>query len=175
MLLRIASDEDEPFEDALDQIVLQALRKAEASRYLFRSRTYRSGRSYLLFEEDLQDPSQRADGSEWETEEPWLNDEEWLQKYRMSRQAFGILLDKIKDHAVFHPPKARKEQAPMAHQLMTWLKYVGTEGSGASNSNQRNTFRISRGTAEAHRRRVTKPSDHLMNNTFIGLMEVKGR
>ena len=38
---------------------------------------------------------------------------------------------------------------------MTWLKYVGTERSGASSSNQRNTFRISKGAADLYRRRVT--------------------
>jgi hypothetical protein len=40
---------------------------------------------------------------------------------------------------------------------MTWLKYVGTEGSGASNSHQQGTFGIGYyGTADVYRERVTK-------------------
>jgi hypothetical protein len=58
-----------------------------------------------------------------------LNDAEFLQKYRMSRRSFDFLLNMIKDHPVFHTAKVRK-QAPVAFQLMTWLKYVGTEGNG---------------------------------------------
>jgi hypothetical protein len=36
-----------------------------------------------------------------------------------------------------------------------FLKYVGTEGSGANNSNQRHTFSVGYGTAELYRERVT--------------------
>ena len=43
----------------------------------------------------------------------------------------------------------------MKYQLLTWLKYVGTEGNGASNPNQRNTFLIGSGTADLYRKRVT--------------------
>jgi hypothetical protein len=82
--------------------------------------------------------SSQSESSE-EYVQPWLNDEAFLQKYRMSRKSFYALLDLIKVHPVFHTARRRK-QAPVAHQLMTWLKYVGTEGSGASNANQRNTF-----------------------------------
>jgi hypothetical protein len=39
---------------------------------------------------------------------------------------------------------------------MTWLRYVGTEESGASNAHQRNTFGIGYGTAGVYRNRVTK-------------------
>ena len=150
MIDRINWDEDEPLEDTVDLLLFAVYRRAASMRYLFRSSTYRKGNSHEVFERDLQDLQDDSASAE----EPWLNDDEFLQKYRMSRHAFKILHDKIKDHPVFNPPKAKKEQTPSAHQLMTWLKYVGTEGSGASNSNQRNTFRISRGAAEIYRRRV---------------------
>jgi hypothetical protein len=39
---------------------------------------------------------------------------------------------------------------------MVFLKFVGTEGTGASNANQRHTFAIGYGTADKYRRRVTK-------------------
>ena len=38
---------------------------------------------------------------------------------------------------------------------MVLLKYVGIEGAGASNLNQRQTFGVGYGTAELYRRRVT--------------------
>ena len=72
----------------------------------------------------------------------------------MSRDSFCILVDKIKDHPVFY--SKTNKQTPVEHQLMTWLKFVGTEGSGASNHNQRNTFGIGYGTGSSFRRRVTK-------------------
>jgi hypothetical protein len=93
---------------------------------------------------------------------PWLTDNEFLQKYRMSREAFDFVLSKIKDHEVFHHSwrhlrrKKGRRQAPPAHQLMVFLKFLGTEGSGNSNANQRHTFRIGYGTAEKYRNRVTK-------------------
>ena len=155
-LFRHAFDEFDPIEDSLDFFFLGHLRKADSSRYLFRSSSYRKGNSEEIFNKDLFDPV--ADEEEDDSiakEEVWLNEEEFLQKYRMSRTSFKVLLDKIKGHQVFHPPNAKREQVPVAHQLMTWLKYVGTEGSGASSSNQRNTFRISKGAADLYRRRVT--------------------
>ena len=38
---------------------------------------------------------------------------------------------------------------------MVFLFYIGTEGSGANNAGQRNTFAISQGVAQIYRERVT--------------------
>ena len=63
----------------------------------------------------------------------------------------------IKDHEVLgRQDGSGRKQAAVAYQLMTWLKFVGTEGSGGNNSNQRTTFKISCGAAEIYRRRVTQ-------------------
>ena len=167
-LLRMAWDElDDPLEESVDHLFAVALQKAQGSRYLFRI-GYRKGNSEEWFKKDLYQPElkdtedmdsngdEELDNISCEEEgAAWLNDDEFLQKYRMSRSSFQKLLSKIQDHPVFHPPNAKKKQQPVAHQLMTFLKFIGTEGSGASNSNQRNTFRISRGAAEIYRRRCT--------------------
>ena len=74
---------------------------------------------------------------------PWLTEEEFLQKYRMTRDSFFKLVDLIKDNKVFRRPRTGKKgrkQVPVEHQIMVFLKFVGTEGSGASNANQRHTF-----------------------------------
>jgi hypothetical protein len=106
-------------------------------------------------EEHLLENEFRDDDHDDGNYQPWLSDDEFLQKYRMSRKNFKIVLDKIKDHSVFQEQNKRR-QAPPAHQLMVFLKYVGTEGTGASNSNQRSTFAIGYGTASLYRTRVMK-------------------
>eukprot|EP00980_Cylindrotheca_fusiformis_P027095 scaffold18779_cov93-Cylindrotheca_fusiformis.AAC.1 len=143
-------DIDEPdfFANAMDAVIALGLSNALKKRFIFRSNTYRRGNPDLIFEEDLNDEQNDND------DDPWLSDDEFLQKYRMSRKSFHRVLDLIKDHEIFKN-KSRVEQKPVAYQLMTWLKYVGTEGSGSSNANQRSTFKIGYGTANVYRQRVT--------------------
>jgi len=74
----------------------------------------------------------------------------------VSRENFKFILEKIQDHPVFQKQSRGRRQKPVAYQLMVFLKFIGTEGSGASNSNQRNTFAIGYGTAAVYRDRVTK-------------------
>jgi hypothetical protein len=91
----------------------------------------------------------------------WLTEDEFIQKYRMSRESFCRIVDLIQDHPVFKSrPRHGRKQARVAHQLMVFLKFIGTEGSGASNANQRSTFAIGYGTSEKYRRRVTKALLH---------------
>ena len=152
-MIRMACDDLEPEEDFKDLLARHQLKEAQESRYLFRSSTYRTGNAVEVFENDLNEDPVPIEG-ESDEEEPWLNDEEFLQKYRMSRNAFKILLDKIKDHPAFNNPNSKRKQIPAAYQLMAWLKFVGTEGAGGNNSNQRNTFKITRGAAEIYKTRV---------------------
>jgi hypothetical protein len=161
--LRAILDEENPFSDSVDLATCIALNNALQRHYSFRKAKNRKGNSKACFQTDLaqQDVIPQQDkevdnvSDNSEEAQPWLNDDEFLQKYRVSRDGFQHLLNLIKDHPVFHTGK-RKKQAPVAFQLMVWLKYVGTEGSGASNSNQRNTFGIGYGTAARYRERVTK-------------------
>eukprot|EP00980_Cylindrotheca_fusiformis_P014079 scaffold3682_cov70-Cylindrotheca_fusiformis.AAC.1 len=144
-------DVDEPdfFANAMDVVTAVWLSNALKQRFIFRSNTYRRGNPELIFEEDLRDEKKEDDD-----DEPWLSEDEFLQKYRMSRKNFHRVLDLIKDHEIFQN-ESRVEQKPVAYQLMIWLKYVGTEGSGSSNANQRSTFKIGYGTASVYRQRVT--------------------
>ena len=135
-------------QDDLDQAVVATLRTAEAKRYHSDRNKYRKPRLFL-FEEDMME--------EGDCKVPaWLNDSEFLQKYRMSRESFNAVHDLIKDHPVFAvSPKGRK-QASVKYQLLVFLKFVGTEGNGASNPNLRNVFGIGEGTAELYRQRVVE-------------------
>jgi len=87
-----------------------------------------------------------------EEEYPWLNNWEFQKKYRVSQEAFEFILRLIKDHPIFKPlsGKSTRKQAPVEHQLMVFLKYIGTEGTGANNPGQRSTFGIGEGTAELY-------------------------
>lgn len=140
--------DDEWFDDdmmhlelAKDLALSVAIRKAESQRYLFRQSQYRCGNK--RFNEDLDQGSLS-----------WLNDDEFLQKYRCSRENFYRILELIEEHPVFQTPENKRSQAPVAHQLMVFLKFLGTEGSGGNNSNQRGHFAVGYGTADLYRKRV---------------------
>jgi DDE superfamily endonuclease len=123
------------------------------------------------FEDDLRDDDYDTDEESASLADeagqlPWLTDEEFVQKYRVSRESFGRIVQLIENHPVFNPSSKGRKQSPVAHQLMVFLKYVGTEGSGASNANQRHTFAIGYGTSPKFRRRVTQAILSL-RHTFI--------
>jgi len=158
-------EDDDSVEDAKDAASASMIRVAESRRYLFRAENYRKS-PYDRFKEDL---GGRDDDDEDDNEAegllinreaallPWLTNEEFLQKYRMSHDSFKRVLGDIKEQAVFKKleGKVGRPQTPVANQLMVFLKYVGTEGNGASGRNQRNTFGIGKGSSDVFRRHVT--------------------
>ena len=169
---RTLEDDDDSVEDATDLCLATAIRNAKNRRYLFRKSKYRRGIDRFAADLDGGDDNNAndednltEDSIEEEAERmPWLTDEEFLQKYRMSRESFSKVVDKIKNHRIFNRGKRGRKQAPVAHQLMVFLKYVGTEGSGASNANQRHTFSIGYGTSAKYRQRVTRALLSLRDN-----------
>ena len=106
---------------------------------------------------DVEDDDETIEGA---TEQlPWLSDDEFLQKYRMSRACFDWVLAQIEDYEEFTTVGNEKDgrpQGPVIHQLMVFLRYLGTEGSGANGPNQRNMFGIGKGTADVYRDRVMR-------------------
>ena len=144
---RYAYLEDDEIEDEIDAWAFRKLCEAESQRYS----TQRKQRKYSMnhFREDLEESDQRG-------EVPFLTDDEFLQKYRMSRESFNELVGLIKDHVVFKRGRRGPKQAPPEYQLMVFLKYIGTEGSGSSNADLRNIFRIGRGTNDLYKKRDVK-------------------
>ncbi len=69
------------------------------------------------------------------------------------RAVINNLVGKIIRHPIFQSTSARRPQRPVAHQLMVFLHYIGTSGSGASNPRLRQMFGIGRGTAEDFKKR----------------------
>ena len=137
----------------LEQEAKCRFRLEEASRYSTRGK-YRNGDASTIFEEDLkEDP-------------PWLNDAEFKDKYRMTRSSFRLLVDLIKDHRVFKGGP-RRQQAPVEHQLMTLLCFLGTEGNGMSNRKGRSLFRVSKGTVGVYKDRVVKAILDCLFNDYV--------
>jgi hypothetical protein len=143
-----SSDEDE---DDIDDLVDFQLQTVKSNRYLKPRPVYRKGNQ--AFEEDL-------DNKVYDSETgaaclPWLTESEFQQKYRVTRDSFDIILGLIKDHPVFTDTKGTgRKQTDPACQLMTLLKYLGTQGTGGSNLDLRSIFKIGRGTAHLFRNRA---------------------
>ena len=135
-------EEEDDLEEILDLAVESAYENVTSSRYLFREQTYRKHKP--MFQRDLLVQEDKL---------PWLSDTEFLEKYRMKRENFDALVEKIKGHQVFENKSTKSKQRPVAHQLMVLLNYLGCAGSGASNPRQRQTFGFGRGTSALYRKR----------------------
>ena len=146
-------DEDGDNESALSDdttllVVHQSIAELEGRRCLQRGPYRSTTRADSRFLDDLEccdDEEQTA---------AWLNDEEFLKKYRMTRSQFHKLLQVIQDDDVFQSDGRGRPQRPVAYQLLVALKALGTEGSGASNSGLRDVFSTGRGTNSTYVRRV---------------------
>ena len=142
-----------------------AVQKLRKSRYSTREMYRTRDHSQAVFAKDLHERTQEEEQAEQEEQEeetsvashtPWLTHNEFLQKYRMSRKCFGILLNLIQDDEVFSSKIRGRKQAPVAHQLMVFLKALGSEGNAFSNPNLREVFFTGRGTNALYIKRVTK-------------------
>jgi hypothetical protein len=79
--------------------------------------------------------------------QPWLNETEFLSAYRMQRPAFQQLCALIEGHPVFQYKGLGPRQAKVSDQLMVFLNYLGTSGSGASHARARKIYHIGYGTS----------------------------
>jgi hypothetical protein len=70
--------------------------------------------------EEAERDSEREVSSGSESGVPWLSDDEFLQKYRVSRKSFEAILSLIEDHEVF--TSKTRTMAPPQYQLMVFLK-----------------------------------------------------
>lgn len=145
--IRVLDSDEDSDDDEMDTAAIRLYLASDKQRYLFRSYKYRVSR-FNRFAEDLGEDKEEDDL-------PWMTDTEFLRKYRVSKDSFKRLLKLIEGHHVFKSNKDGRCQRPVAYQLMVFLFYLGTEGSGANNAGQRNMFAISQGVAQIYRERVT--------------------
>jgi hypothetical protein len=153
--IRLCNDDDDSLEDLKDLATLISLGKIRNRRYLFRLSKYRKSPALDWFKTNLLDGiTEEGEGessSASDSEMPWLSDDEFLQKYRVSRRSFQAILNLIKDHEIF--ASKTKMMGPPEFQLLVFLKYVGTKGAGANNSNQRSTLGVGTSPASGRSRR----------------------
>jgi hypothetical protein len=145
---RETDEVDDDFKSAIDMFSCLRHYFYRSKRYIFRRSRYRK-RSDEAFTDDLE-----SSDNEESQKQSFLSDDEFLQKYRMSRSSFHTLVELIEDHPVFKQGKRGPPQAPPAHQLMVLLKYLGTQGSGGSNPDLRNLFRFGRGSSDLYKQRA---------------------
>lgn len=129
-------------------------------RYLQRG-PYRNY-SNFVFEEDLK--------SSIDDNRSFLNDNEFLHKYRMKRSTFQLLLSKIRHHEVFQRRGGRlsgRKQQDVTHQLLVFLHYLGTEGSGQSDKGQRSVFRKGQGSGRQWSRRVCRAIIECLEDDYL--------
>ena len=113
---------------------------ALSCRYLFRQKKYRLYKGMNEFEIDL--TSQ------------WMYEEEFKRKYRWQPKIiFGSLCLVLKTIGFFSSALSRKKQAPVPHQLLCLLHFLGIKGSGASNEYARDVFKKGDGTHQLYRER----------------------
>ena len=144
-LFKFAFGEDpfDIFDVLLEQEAKEQFLVEESSRYSTDSRAkYGYGVASAVFLEDLNEDS------------PWLNDAEFKDKYRMTRSSFWLIVDLIKEHKVFQSKK--KQQAPVEHQLMALLCFLGVEGNGMSDRKGRSVFRTGKGMLRIYKERCVE-------------------
>ena len=161
LALNVADDDEdddvgsESSNSTLDDLLLVAYARLNSlleSRYVERQPYRQSNHATSHFVADLQPGNVDETGIA-----PWLNDTEFLRKYRMPRDAFWKLYHLIKDDEVFLPPPGNgKSQQPITFQLMVCLKAFGGEGGASSAGNLRDVFATGHGTSIVYIRRVVQ-------------------
>jgi len=115
----------------------------EGKRCLFHPTKSRKGRPDRLSD----DPPPPQTVEEATDASPWLPDcRRILAEMSHVQRCFNWVLGQTEDHEEFTTVGSEKKgrpQAPVIHQLMVFLKHIGTEGAGSNSRNQRQMFAIS--------------------------------
>lgn len=88
---------------------------------------------------------------------PQLDDYDFKEEYRLFPSSFSAILDRIKDHPVFHTSDATgRPQEDPHYQFQVALKRFGTEASSASGLSQISKhFGLGKGTVLLYTERVS--------------------
>ncbi|MGH3054888.1 MAG: transposase family protein, partial [Gaiellaceae bacterium] len=136
-LYEIEADEDE---DNFDEWLIITFSQVLASRYLFRLPYRQRIKKFKIFLNDTGE----------------MNDREFLRAFRMDKKSFWKIVDMIKGNRVFSGTTAHKRTEPPQHQLLTFLKYVGTMGNDANAESIAGFFGIGLGTTITYIRNASR-------------------
>ena len=149
-LLREIDDEEDSLEDEKYFRKKSMLNNMIQSRYLFRRSKYRRNRKKFDLEDALSYNSVN------------YNDEEFLLNFRITRESFFLLLEELKTKKAFKQKSKKKQQRPIAYQLLVFLFRVGLEGSSGGSGIVASFFGIAKGSINNYVRR-----------TVLALLEMK--
>jgi hypothetical protein len=139
-ILRFLLDMEDDYEDIIDAMDYVRYQDAKAKRYMFRSSKYRKKEVI---------PSAVAHKMLYSDR---LNDGEFLEHFRMSRQMFMELHDRLYGN---EDDWSRGKGSSELH-LLTFLKYFGANGNEATASKMGKMFGISKGCFRNYVDRVTE-------------------
>ena len=141
---REAFDEEDSIEDDRLLQSISKLTRMENTRYLFRNPKYRTDRTLFDMEDAISYTSKN------------FNDEEFLNKFRITRDSFFLLLEEMKKRKAFRIVSKRKQQRPVAYQLLVFLYRVGSEGKHGGSADVAAYFGIGKGLVNNYIRRCVK-------------------
>ena len=98
--IRMMDDDDDSLEDLKDLATAVCLSEIRKRRYLNRPSKYRKSPAGERFAIDLNEEHVSATDSEETAEAPWLTEDEFLQKYRVTRRSFQFILSLLLTHGM---------------------------------------------------------------------------
>jgi hypothetical protein len=119
------------------------LSKVEKSRHIFRAPTYCKKPKVFDIEDAISENSTR------------YNDAEFLADFRLTKQSFKLLLEKLEPMSLFSLSKTKK-QASMSLQLLVFLFRAGKSGTAGSSGAVASHFGLSHGCVKNYVRRCVK-------------------
>ena len=134
-------DSDE--EDSLDLAVIDGMTESEAMYVMISSMRYLNERNRYPVIDYMNTILMN------------LPNDKWKEDVRMTRDAFKLVVDLIKNDQVFHNDSNNK-QAPVEIQLAVALYRFGTYGNGASTIQVAKKFGVAVGTTELYTNRVIR-------------------
>ena len=146
----------------LYMVSYRKLKILSSKRYLFRKKKYRRNKGVCMYDADFDDAG----------DTPWLNDDEFLAAYRMSRKSMNKLIELTKHHHLFERhtdgafDEAKTEKACRVH-MMHLLHFLGSFGEAGNNTNSRNRFKQGYGTYENMRNRCIRVIFDTMKEEYL--------
>jgi len=150
-LSRFLWDEESQSEDEVDDFYTGLFIQKSSLRYLYRSKRYRNQDKEYWFR--FVDPE-------------ILNDDEFRQMFRLNRESFVLLFNKISGHSIFQSSVPRRPQTCKILQLLIFLHFLSLPGSGQNFTNVARMFHVSKGCARRYFCRVLKAIISLKDETI---------
>ena len=136
-LQRSIESDDDSVIDMMDRRWERLLAKTRKRRYLYRKKYRRRENKTFGLEDSVNLEETIKNGH--------FNDDEFLMTFRMSRESFAVLLDKVRDHKVFSRGKSKRARSA-CYQLLVFLYRSGLESSSGGNKRISVFFGIGAGT-----------------------------